>query len=123
MPPIFDGGKTMKDTKTKICFPYEGTDYVLEFTASSLKQMERQGFKFGKMDEIILTAPVELFCGAFIANHRATPRKLREKIYDELKSTSEDGGDDLTEVLGSMLSEAIEELNSHQGNVKWSVTR
>ena len=113
----------MKDTKTKIQFPSKGVDYTLEFTASSLKQMERQGFKFGKMDEIILTAPVELFCGAFIANHRSTPRKLREEIFEQLTASSEEGGEELTEVLGSMLSEAIEELNSHQGNVKWSVVR
>ena len=113
----------MKDTKTKIKFPYNGNNYTLEFTASSLKQMERQGFKFGKMDEIILTAPVELFCGAFIANHRSTPRKLREEIFDQLCSSSKEGGEELTEVLGNMLSEAIEELNSHQGNVEWSVVR
>ena len=113
----------MNDTKTRIQFNYKGTDYTLEYTASSIKQMERNGFKFGKMDEIILTAPVELFVGAFIANHRSTPRKLREGIFEQLNGTSEDGGEELTEILGTMLSEAIEELNSHQGNVKWSVVK
>lgn len=112
----------MKDHKTKITFPYNDVEYTLEFTAASLKQMERNGFKFGKMDEIILTAPVELFCGAFIANHRSTPRKLREEIFEQLADT-EENGEALTEVLGNMLAEAIEELNSHQGNVKWSILK
>ena len=109
----------MKDHKTTISFEYDGKEYTLEYTASALKQMERQGFKFAKLDEIVLTAPLELFIGAFNANHKNTPRKLREEIYEQLCET-EEGGEALTEVIGSMLSEAIEELNSHRGNIKWS---
>ena len=114
----------MKDHKIRICFPYKGTDYTLEFTASSLKQMEKvQGIKFAKLDEMIFTAPLELFCGAFIANHKTTPRKVREEIYEQLCNTAEESGEELSEIIGEMLSEAVEELDSHQGNVKWSVLR
>lgn len=111
-----------KNEKTRIKFQYEGQDYVLEFTADSIKQMERNGFKFGKIDESILTAPEELFCGSFIANHRAVPRKRRLEIYKELAGEDESGSA-LSEVLGDMLSEAIEELNSHQGKVAWSIVK
>lgn len=111
----------MKDTKTKITIPdFEGHKYVLEFTASSLKKMEKQGFKFGKMDEIALTAVEELFYGAFLANHQYTPLSTRKRIFEALKDES-GNGDKLSEVLSNMLAEAIEELNSHQGNVEWSV--
>ena len=113
----------MKDTKTEIGFTYKGVEYTLGFTASALKQMERDGFKFAKMDEMVLNAPVELFCGAFIAHHKNTPRKLRLEIYDALCSKSEESGDELTDILGTMLAEAIEELNSHQGNVEWRVLK
>lgn len=113
---------TKKNDKTRIKFEYDGQGYTLEFTADSIKQMERSGFKFGKIDEIILTAPEELFVGSFIANHKAVPRKRRLEIYQALVGEDENG-ETLSEVLGEMLSEAIEELNSHQGNVTWSVLK
>lgn len=110
----------MDNKRKQLVFTYDDVEYTLEFTADSLKRMERNGFKFGKMDEIVLTAPIELFCGAFESKHRKTPRKLREEIFNQLCESNEKG-DALTEVLGDMLSQAIEELNSHQGNVKWSI--
>ncbi len=109
-----------KDTKTRIRFNYDETTYTLEFTAASIKKMEQQGFKFGKMDEIALTAPEELFCGAFIANHPNVSKARRKEMYQLLSGTSENG-EQLNETIGEMLSEAIEELNTHQGNVAWSV--
>lgn len=110
------------DHKAKgIAFEYEGKEYNLGFTADSLKQMERGGFKFAKMDESILTAPEELFYGAFIAHHKEVPRKKREEIFRALTNTEE--GDDqkqtIAEALGILLSQAIEELNTKQGNVPW----
>lgn len=111
----------MKNQKTKIHIPdYEGQEYTLEFTPDSLKKMENTGFKFGKMDDIALTAVEELFYGAFIANHQYTPKRIRKNIYDNLVAEADDG-EKLGEVLSGMLTEAIEELNSHSGNVKWSV--
>ena len=110
----------MKDTKTRITFEYEGTPYTLEFTASSLKKMEQSGFKFGKIDEIILTAPEELFCGAFLANHPFVPKRKRIEIYNELTAEDENGNS-LNDMIGDMLAEAINEMNTHQGNVKWTV--
>ena len=49
----------------KIKFEFDGVPYTLRFTPRSLKRMEKEGFKFGKMDETLLTSPEELFCGAF----------------------------------------------------------
>lgn len=112
----------MKDTKTRISFEYDGTEYTLEYTAASLKKMERMGVKFGKLDETILTTPEELFSGAFIANHESVPKKKRLEIYKELAGENDDG-EAIGEVIGQMLSEAIEELNSHSGKVKWSVKK
>lgn len=112
----------MKDKKTTISFTYEGKDYKLEFTAHSLKTMEKQGFRFAKMDDFALTAPEELFCGAFIANHDSVPKKKRLAIYKELMESAEDNEDaTLTTILGDMMAEALEELNSHTGKVAWRV--
>lgn len=111
----------MNNAQNFIIFEIDGTEYNLGFTADSLKQMERNGFKFGKMDDSILTAPLELFCGAFIAKHRNVPRKRREEIYAMLTENDEEGKQNLAEALGVLLGETIEEMNTHQGNVSWRV--
>ena len=110
----------MKNTKTKISFEYEGTKYTLEYTAASLKQLERQGFSLGKIDENAVSANEELFAGAFLANHQYVPKRKRLEIYKEL-CESDENGDKLMEVINNMIAEALEELNSHKGNVKWTV--
>ena len=110
----------MKNQKTKIVFEYEGVPYTLEFTPDSLKQMERSGFNFSKMEDTILTTPEKLFYGAFLANHKRVSPQLREEIWKNLCEEDENG-EGLSEVIGKMMSEAITELNSHSGNVKWSV--
>ena len=112
-----------KIQKTKIEFEYEGVDYTLEYTAASLKKMEEGGFDFAHLDRKVLTAAEELFYGAFLANHKNTPRKVCETIYKEFSESAEDGGASLTDVLGQMLNEALEELTSHKGNIKWKVAK
>ena len=112
----------MDNKKKKIKISYDDTEYVLEFTPDSLKQMERNGFNFTKMNDYILTAPEELFYGAFITNHKRVPQAKRKEIWDSLCNQNENG-EYLTDVIGDMISEAITELNTHQGNVAWSVER
>lgn len=108
-----------EDNRTKIKFDYEGEAYCLAFTADSLKKMERNGFKFGKIDEQILTAPEELFCGAFIANHPLVPKKKRVEIYNALKECEEEDSDTtIMDAIGMMMSEAIASIKP-QGNVSW----
>lgn len=109
--------------KTRIAFDYGGTHYVLEYTAASLKAMEENGFRFNAMDEMIITAPEKLFCGAFNANHRAVPNKKRLEIYNELCASSADGQSSLNDVIASMLSEALEEITNRGGNTPWEVLR
>ena len=113
----------MKNRKTKLAFEYDGVHYTLEFTPDSLKQMERNGFSFAKMQDFALTAPEELFYGALIANHRRTSRALREEIWKSMCAQEEESGKYLNDILGEMMTEAIDEIGSHQGNVKWSVER
>ena len=119
--------------KTKIEFDYNGKHYVLEYTAASLKKMERSGVKFSKLDEMVFSAPEILFRGAFYANHPTESPVTIHEIYKALKRTAddeepkydEDGNevDALIVALGSMIEEAVNEWNGRSGNSGWKVTR
>lgn len=120
-------------SKTKIEFNYNGTDYVLEYTAASLKKMEKNGVKFAKLDEMLFSAPEILFEGAFYANHPQVDKRLVREIYRSLKRTADDEEvlynddgeevDGLKDVLGQMLEEAVREWTNRSGNSSWKVTR
>lgn len=119
--------------KTKIEFDYNGKHYVLEYTAASLKKMERSGVKFSKLDDMVFSAPEILFRGAFYANHPTESPVTIHEIYRALKRTAddeepkydEDGNevDALIVALGSMIEEAVNEWNGRSGNSGWKVTR
>lgn len=122
-------------SKTRIEFDYEGQHYRLEFTAASLKRMEREGVKLAKLDDMVVSAPETLFRGAFYANHPTVNSKKAGAIYKALKRTAEDTEpeldedgretDALNDALAQMLSEAVDELNGRgeKGNVSWTVTK
>ena len=109
-------------SKTKIEFTREGKDYVLEFTADSLKKMEKRGFNFNKVEDRIINAMDDLFCGLFIENHDGVPQKERLEIFHELTET-EEGGVSIEDVMTEMLNEALTELRQHKGNVIWRVRK
>ena len=110
----------MKTNKTRISFMYEGKKYTLEYTADSLKRLNKEGFDFANAEAQILSVPEDMFAGAFIANHNDVPQKKRIEIYHELCEASEDGSE-IDKVVAAMMSEAMTELRSHKGNVKWTV--
>lgn len=119
--------------KTKIELNFRGKDYVLEYTAASLKKMERGGVKFSKLDDMVFSAPEILFRGAFYANHPNESTATIHEIFKALKRTAddeepqydEDGNevDALMTVIGSMIEEAINEWKGRSGNSGWKVTR
>lgn len=108
-------------SKTKITFEYEGKNYTLEYTADSLKKMERGGFDFSKMGERLLSGTEDLFYGAFLANHPDTTQETATAIYNAMASGS--GEDTLAGALDSMVAEAIESIANKQGNLQWKVVR
>ena len=124
----------MKSKRSCIEFDYVGRHYKLEFTAQSLKKMEKAGVKFAKLDEMIFTATETIFWGAFLANHPTITRKETNEIYRALKRTADDSEveydddgnevDALQEALSVMLSEAVDELSGRgkEGNVSWKMT-
>lgn len=123
-------------SKTKIEFDYDGTHYVLEHTADSLKKAEKLGLlQFGKMDEMLLTASENMFKSLFIRNHPTTSDAKRHEIYMALKRTEEDSNgvadddgeiaDELTDAVAAIINEAVEEITGRgkKGNVNWKMTK
>lgn len=108
-------------SKTKIEFDYKDKHYVLEYTAESLKQMERGGFNFATLGERVLSAAEDLFYGAFLANHKDTPQELAKEIYEAIEAESD--GESLRAALDEMVAEAIESIGNKKGNLHWKVVR
>ena len=114
----------MKTEKTKIQFEWEGKLITLEYTADSLRKMEARGFDISEIDKKLLTLGETLFCGAFIANHDDIKESKRRELYKEIAASAEDSEDEKIEAaLADMLKEAIDEMQSHRGNLKWRMTK
>lgn len=112
-----------KHQRTEIHIPYDGKEYVLAFTADSLKKAEKQGLlRLGTLSENLTTANENMFSAAFLAHHEFTPKSTRMKIYRELCEVNENE-EELIDVINNMIAEALEEINSHQGNIMWTVKR
>lgn len=65
----------------QITFNFEGTDYVLEYTRRTVKQMEAEGFVSGEIDNKPMSLLPALFAGAFKAHHRFVKPEVIDRIY------------------------------------------
>lgn len=102
----------------------DGSDkeYVLEFTRSSVRQMEENGF----VAQDIVTKPMltlpQLFAGAFLAHHRFVKQAEIDRIYDKIPNKS-----DFLARLAEMYNEPLEALMAEpdkdaEGNVNWGAS-
>lgn len=102
----------------KISFAYKDKKYVLEYTRSSVKEMERKGFVVAEVLDKPISMLPEMFAGAFIANHRFVRRKEIDEIYKQFDDKGE-----LLNTLAEMYSLVIEEFTNElekTGNgLKW----
>lgn len=104
----------------KITFDYDNTNYELEFTAASVKAMEKNGFNFAEMDKKPLSLCEDLFIGSFIAHHPTVPLAKRKEIFEQMKGQS--GDSNLLETLVNMASRTIENImQPNKGNISWEV--
>ena len=121
------------NNRTRIEFDYEGTHYILEYSAASIKRLEADGVKFSSMGDSIFTNTEKLFFGAFLEHHPTMTRAKAREIYKALAMTADDEEpqydengnvvDGLGDILGTMLREAMDEMMNRGGNVNWKVTR
>jgi len=103
---------------TKIRFVYKGKDYALEFTRSSVKEMERKGFVAAEIIEKPMSLLPELFAGSFIANHRFTSRKVINEIFSQFDNKGE-LLNALCEMYSLVIDEYVDELENAHNGLAW----
>lgn len=86
-------------------FSYNGKDYKLEYTKRSIRQMEERGFVISEVNEKPMSMLLDLFAGAFLANHKNVKRELVEEIYSHMPDK-----ENLIEKLAEMYNEPLEGL-------------
>lgn len=90
--------------------------YTLEFTADTVMQVERAGFKLGEAGDKPMTSVRMLFEGAFLANHKNVKPELVTEMLEGMKNKAQ-----LIEKLMDMYREPYETLmdESAEGNATW----
>lgn len=102
----------------KIHFVYKGKKYDLEYTRSSIKEMERKGFVVSEVLDKPMSLLPDLFAGAFIANHRFTSRKLIDEMFSKFDDKGELLGA-LAEMYALIIDDFIAELEKEKNGLAW----
>lgn len=113
---------------TKITITYDNNDYILEFSRTSVKQMEAQGFVLDKLAEQPMTMIPTLVYGAFAKNHKGIKRSLVDEIYEHVTDKIGDGENGFIHALLEMYAETVNTLTDNEavdeGNrAVWTVTK
>ena len=114
---------------TKITVTYKDKDYILEYSRSTAKQIEDNGFVLEQLTDKPATMIPLLVYGAFAKNNRGIKRTLVDEIYANLiKKVGDDGEEGFINVLAEMYSETVSSLvgdeNIDEGNAAtWTVTK
>lgn len=104
-----------------ISFQHKGTDYTLEFTRDSIKQMERVGFSLDTAASQPVTALETLFKYAFVAHHPRISQTVLKEIWDGM-----DDKNGLFEALIDLYNEPLEAMfeEPEEGKkIEWKVVK
>lgn len=102
-----------------ITLEYDGKEYTLEYTRTTIAEMERRGFRASDIeDKPMLTLP-SLFSGAFLAHHRNVKANVIDAIFKRIPDKQE-----FMFALGEMYNEPLEALmdepEESEGNATWN---
>lgn len=113
---------------TQITVTYKDNDYVLEFSRSTAKQIEDQGFILDQISDKPATMIPLLVYGAFAMHNRGIKRSLVDEIYKNLANKAgKDGEEGFILLLSEMYAESVSVLIGDdpvdEGNAAtWKVT-
>lgn len=114
---------------TKITVTYKNTDYELEFSRATAKQIEDQGFVLDQLGDKPATMIPLLVYGAFMKNNRGIKRALVDEIYENVvNKVGDDKQEGFINLLGEMYAETVSSLvgdnPADEGNAAtWKVTK
>lgn len=101
-----------------IQFTYEGTDYTLEFTRRTVKQMEKSGFNVNEIGDKPMTMLPQFFAGAFLAHHPRVKDETVNAIYGRLPN-KESLIEKLVEMYNDPLNALVDEPEDDSKKVEW----
>ena len=104
-----------------VVFENNGTQYTLEFTRDSIKQMERSGFSLDNAVNQPMTSLLTLFKGAFIAHHPRLSQTVMDEIWEGLEDKT-----GLFEALIDLYNEPLNALmkEPEEGKkIEWKVVK
>lgn len=114
---------------TKITVTYKDTDYVLEYSRATAKQIEDNGFVLDQLSDKPATMIPLLVYGAFAMHNRGIKRSLVDEIYKNLiGKVGKDGEEGFITILAEMYSDSVSSLlgdeSVDEGNAAtWTVTK
>ena len=102
----------------QIKITFEGTEYTLEYTRRTVREMENEGFNPNLVGDKPMTMIPMLVAGAFKKNHRYTKAEVIDRIYEAI---SNKGGfvQALVELYNEPLNALIDDPEEGQGNASW----
>lgn len=105
-----------------ITFEHNGTQYNLEYTRETIKQMERNGFSLDTASAKPITSLLLLFKGAFIAHHPHVSQSTIDEIWENLEN-KEGLFDALTDLYNEPLETLFKEPEDESKKVAWKVAK
>lgn len=113
---------------TKITITYNASEYTLEYSRNSVRQMEQQGFVLEKLSKQPMNMVPLLVYGAFTKNHKGIKRSLVDEIYEHITDKIGDGDNGFIHALLEMYAETVNTLTDNksvdEGNkAVWKVTK
>ena len=114
---------------TKITITYNKKSYDLEYSRSSVKQMEQQGFVLNQIGDKPMSMVPLLVYGAFAKNHKGIKQSLMDEIYEHITDkVGNDGENGFIRALLEMYAETVSTLTDNtsvdEGNVAtWKVVK
>lgn len=107
---------------SKINVTYKGSDYTLEFTRETVKQMEQSGFALSELGDRPVTLLPRLFAGAFRAHHPKLKSRMIDEIFEHMSNKREMMTaliEMYTDPVNSLFDDAEDE--GDEGNAGWTV--
>ena len=101
-----------------ISFEFENTEYTLEYSRRTIKDMESEGFSISAMRDRPVTMYPLLFAGAFKCHHKGIKKDTVERIYKRMPN-KEELAESLMTMYNAALDTLFEEPEENEKNVEW----